>query len=167
MFFCRRFVKNREYITKAYVNGDSTGKLAKEFKCNSGTIYYALKSWGVPIREKQTKKGNISKYDKQIIKLHSQGLSAYQISKRLSFSRPGVLARGKMLGISFSGKYKLKNPVRLKDIKDKILEMYNSGISINKIEKITGYPSAMSSGEGNDVDIQVGNKDSRKIKILN
>ena len=82
---------NKTQIIDQYLSGISTNKLGKLFNCNSGTIYYKLKLWGISIKKKKKFDGDILDYEPKIISLFNIGYSAIKIGKELNISKPTVL----------------------------------------------------------------------------
>src|SRR6187402_520885 len=130
--------ENAKYIIESY--GEmSTVLLAKEFNCNPGTIYLFLKDNGVDIKKRSDNYGNTDRFLEEIKSLHSQGVSAYSISKKINLSKYTILKIGNKHGLDFSSKYKLYNPIRMKDQEDLIKELYEQGMTGNQISKKLGY----------------------------
>lgn len=71
----------------------------------------------------------------KILELHKQGISAYQISKKLGLSKNYASRALKKAGIDISNKQH-KREDRLVDYKTEIIKMYESGISSYEIAKL-------------------------------
>jgi len=80
------------------------------------------------------KYGTVKLYDDQIREMHMAGISSCQIGKQLGFSNGKILARAKILGLDFSGKFKA-TPIgdRLELKKEQIIKLYKNGIGIKRI----------------------------------
>lgn len=139
MYIYQKLAPHADYIINLYNNGVSTNKIAEMFDCNSGTVYAFLKSAGVDIRKRSLNYGNMDQYKDIIIQKHSEGLSSYQISKDINVPKASVLRYAKKIGLDFSDKYKLTNPIRMKDQEDLIKKLYESGVSGHQISKQLGY----------------------------
>jgi intein-encoded DNA endonuclease-like protein len=131
--------KSRSYIVGQYNKGVSTNKLAEEFNCNSGTIYYYLKNIGIELRKKSNFKGKVEDYKNEIIEKFNSGLSCYRISKDLGISKPAVIRNLKKWGFDTSKKSKVDPNNLLKDKLDQVIKLYDSGMTIHAISVKLGH----------------------------
>lgn len=133
--------QNKEYIIQKYLTGISTNKLAIEFSCNSGNIYFLLKKNKIPINKKQKYIGNIKDYINKILTDFDNGKSAYSISKDIKISKStvlNVLKKNKRTLISKVNKNNL-----LKNKIEKVIKLYTQDKkTINEIAKILGHSSS-------------------------
>lgn len=136
-----RLERDREQIIQRVKNGESAKSLGKYYKCNSGTVWFFLRDIGVATKTKRSENyGSIEKQKDEIMDLLSQDMSVYKISQKLGMSKASLLRWVKIWGYDTSKKNKLDlNKPFLKDQYEKVIEMYNSGISQNEISKILGY----------------------------
>lgn len=130
-------VKN--IIIEKYNSGLSMDKIAKEFNCNSGTVSYYLKKWNINVRKMKRFKGDIENYDEQIISMYNSGVGCKTIAKKLNICSPLVLKRLHKYNIVRKSDVDYDN--LLKDKLKEVIQLFESGNSINFIAKKLGYNS--------------------------
>lgn len=128
--------ENKIKIIDMYSSGLSTNKIAKEFDCNSGTIYFKLLDWGVDIRKKQKFNGNIEDFKDEILGLYNSGIGSYLIAKKLNISKPTILRLIKKYAITRVSTVNKSN--LLKDKLDNVVELFKTK-NISEISKIIGH----------------------------
>lgn len=132
--------QQKSYIIESYKDGISTNKLAKEFNCNSGTIYYFLQDNNVTIREKQKYySGDIEDFDDKIITMYNSGSSCGEISRKLGPSIHTIIRRMKQLNLDTSRYNDIKYGNLLKDKWETVEQMFTDGISCRQIGKQLGH----------------------------
>lgn len=131
---------NKKNIIDSYNNGISTNKLAKQYNCNCGTIYYYLKNWKVDVR--QSNKGSVGEHKDLVIKLYDEGLSTQKIADQIGAKKSSVLKFLKKNGVDTSINNTCKGKPHLTEMKEKVFEMYNSGMNTNQIAKELGYATS-------------------------
>jgi transposase len=134
-----RLEERKDYIVGEYSNGKSTNKLGEEFNCNSGTVYLALKDWGVVVKKRKKFKGKTSDYHDEILRLYDEGNSAYRISKMLSLSSPTVLRFLHTKRNDVSKKCKRDDSNLLKDKTERVVELHIEGKTLDEIGAIVGH----------------------------
>lgn len=142
MTHTERIEKDIQNVINMYKSGISMVKIADMFNCNSGTVYYVLSRY-IDIPKRKKFKGKAKDYAGQILKLYDENVSCYKIALLLNMSEPCVLRILRKNNRDTHRYYCLKNPILLKDQKEKIIEMYNSGMSGISIGKSLGYSSSM------------------------
>jgi intein-encoded DNA endonuclease-like protein len=133
-----RLSLNKDYIIKSYQEGISTNKLAKEFNCNSGSIYFFLKNCNISIKQKQNFIGNIEDYKDKILQYFDDGLSAYKISKLLKINKTSILHFLQKHNCNTS-RYNCIKENKLKDKKEQVIQLYREGKSCNEIAEIINH----------------------------
>lgn len=125
-------------LTELYQSGLSTNKIAEIYGCNSGLVYSVLKENKVLVKKKQKFEGDISDFEESIKKMYENGNGSHVIGKKLGISKPAVL---RVLQKHFdTSRNRDTDPNNLlKDKKDKVVEMYELGMSGNKIAKELGH----------------------------
>ncbi len=124
---------DKEIIIKRYYNGDSSPIIAKDYNANQGTIYYYLKKWGVKTRKLQ-KYPKISDNIDQILSMHLDGKSCYQIGNILNIPDVNIARYLKIQGYDLSHNNKNRED-KLINHEEYIIGMYLSGLSTVKIGK--------------------------------
>ena len=133
---------NKDYIIQQTKEGKSNKALAKEFDCNSGTIWYFLQDYNIQSQYKRSKNyGKKCEYKDSMIKLFNEdGMSTYSISKQTNISLSTVNRWLKSWGCDTSrGCTVDSNKPMLKDRLDEVVELHNSGWSQSQIGKKLGY----------------------------
>lgn len=132
--------QKKDEIIKMIKDGASTSSVAQIYECNPGTIWHALKRWGIsPNKKRSSNYGKVDKRKEEIISLYKDGKSAYQISKEIGIDKTTILRNLKKWGIDTSEKYKGDPDNLLKNKKDDVIKMFESGISMRQIAKQLGY----------------------------
>lgn len=124
---------DKDIVVNRYNNGDSCPIIAKDYKINSGTVYYYLKKWGVKTRKIQVYP-KIEDNENQIIDLFNSGVSCYKIAKDLNIPKPNIIHFLKKKGLDTSIKSTQRED-KLVNHEDDIINMYLSGLSTVKIGK--------------------------------
>lgn len=133
---------NKDYVIKQVQEGRSYASLAREFDCNSGTIWYFLQDYNVTSKYKQSPNhGKKHKYKDLVIQLFvKDNRSVYSISKEIGISNSTVNKWLKDWGYDTSKGFTVDpNKVLLKDRLGEVLELYNKGFSQGDIAKKMGY----------------------------
>lgn len=122
---------NKDYILSSLKNGVSTTILAKEFNCNSGSIYLFAKEYNTYSKNKRSEiYGHINDYKDEIISLYNDGKSAYFISKQVNISKITILKKLKEWGLDTSRYNKInKNKPLLKTREKEVIDLYQQGYS--------------------------------------
>ncbi len=123
--------QNKNYIIDKYDAGIGTNDLAKEFNCNSGSIYYFLQENNVNIRRRKNY-GKTEQHYEVISRLFNEGNSAYKISKLINVPKPTILKIMKKIGLSTSNKSTQRQD-KLINHKQEIIDMYIYGKTMNEI----------------------------------
>lgn len=132
-------LQNKNYIIDKYNSGISTNKLAQEFNCNSGTLYYFLQNNNIQIKKRKNFQGNIEDYKDQILFMFDNGNSSYKIAKDLNISKPTILKILKNNKRNTSKKNKINKNNLLKDKSNLVLKLYNEGKTQQEIADIVGH----------------------------
>lgn len=122
----------KDKILNDYSNGKGMALLGREYGCNSGTIWFFLKSQGIKTKERSKEYGISDQNLPQIKELFDKGLSGYAIAKQLGLSKNLVQRVLKKHGYSTSEKSTARKDPLKNHLKD-ITSMYESGISMCKI----------------------------------
>lgn len=146
---------NKELIIKSYLSGKSTNQIAKEFDCNSGSIYYLLQQNNVDVKKRSNFEGKIEDYASSILQMASNGNSAYRISKVLKISKSSILNFLKKNNIDTSLKNKVNKEDLLKDKNETVLKLYNEGKTQQEIANIVGHTNSSICKLLHSLDIEV------------
>lgn len=130
--------QNKQDIINLYKSGMSTNKIAKRYNCNSGTLWHHMKEWGIKLKKRQSFEGHIEDYRDKIIALYQAGKSAYAISKELKISKPTILKFLRDNNLSVQP-CKVDYNNLLKDHKNEVIQLHNSGKSENEIGEELGF----------------------------
>lgn len=122
---------NKDQIISDYLAGASTCELGRKFKVSNGSIFLFLQKNNIPIRQTKVRATNKDK----VLELHSQGLSAYEITKQLGLGNNAANRIIKDAGFDISHKKKGRED-KLTDHKTKIINLYNKGIGSYTIGKL-------------------------------
>ena len=128
--------ENKTKIIHMYESGIPTNKIAKEFSCNPGSIYFKLKEWNIDVKKRQKFSGDLRDYVDKIIELYDSGIGSYKISKMLNISKPTILRILKEKTVVRDSKRDNNN--LLKDKKDLIEELFKTK-NMTQIAKVVGY----------------------------
>lgn len=138
MTIVARLETSKSEIIEKYKNGISTNKLADEYGCSAGTIYYFLQNEGVEV-----KKGNwgaINKSKDVILDCFRKGMSAYAIAKQIGTSKTSVLRFFKKHKIDMSAyKTQQSNKPTLVSIKESVIKDYLEGMGSGEVARKYGY----------------------------
>ncbi len=124
-----------EEIKRLYEKGSPSEKIAKEFNCTYQTIINRLRKMNVKIK----KSGEGLKLDldlKKIKKLYSEdNLSTIKIGEIVGVSYKTILKKLKEMNIEIRGRKFKKGTKEFNEENNKILELFNKGLSTIKISK--------------------------------
>ena len=129
---------NRLDIISKYENGVSTNKLAKEYNCNPGSIYFFLKANKVEVK-KNPNRNMIVNNGEEVIRLYNDGLSSRDIAKKLGVTKTSILRYLISKGIDTSVNYTCKNKPHLTEFKDQVIQDYLDGMGHGEIARKYGY----------------------------
>lgn len=128
----QKLINNQQYVVSEYNSGKSTTKLAKEFGCNSGTVYLFLKEIGVITKRKSKTSHDINQLLDGAVNMFNNGLSIYTISKTLAVDNTTTWRYLKKHGCDTSrGCTQRDEP--LINYTEEIIEEYLSGASAKSI----------------------------------
>lgn len=126
----------KDEIIQRIKSGESTNSIAKDFKCNPGTIWYFLKARNIsPTITRSKVYGQEDEYKDIVLQLADQNISAYKIGKQLNISKHTILRWLKKWGRDSSQKCKTNYNDLLKDKTDLVIELHKQGLSCNEIGK--------------------------------
>lgn len=125
-----RLNAERQAITEAYLNGESTCSLGRRYDCSNASIFLALRDWGVPLRQLKVVDANLEK----IVELHKQGLSAYAITKRLGLQKNAAERALRKAGYDISHRQRTREDP-LFNHEEEILARYANGEGVHLIAK--------------------------------
>lgn len=134
-----RLIENKSRIIVDYNNGITTAAIGKYMNCNSGTVWYLLKEWGVKTRARKKFKGKITDYKEQILEMQKGGESGYAIAQKLKLCDVTVCKYLKKWGVDISQNCKRDDNNLLKDKKDLVLQLYREGNTNDQIGEIVGH----------------------------
>lgn len=117
-----RLDASRHDITSRYLAGESTVSLGSAYGCNGGSIWLALKRWGVPIRATKVADANRDR----VLELDTAGVTAYAIEKQLGISDATVSRILKAAGRDISARKKGRADP-LVNHSDAIIARYQAG----------------------------------------
>lgn len=112
-------------------------KIGKKYNCNSGTIYFFLKSKNIETRRHKNFDGNINDYENEIIHLFNSGYSANKISKQLKISLSTICRKLNSIGFKLNCSFN-KNNLLVNKL-EQIINMFNDGFNIKQISKIVKH----------------------------
>lgn len=139
----RSILENRkDYIIQQVKDGKSYAALAREFGCNSGTIWYFLKDHNVKSKYKQSPNyGKKYEYKDLVIKLFQEdNRSVCSISKEIGISNGVVNKWLHEWGYDTSKGFTVDpNKPLLKDRLDEVLILHQQGWSQSQIGQELGY----------------------------
>jgi len=126
--------QQKVFLVNSYLDGVSTCELGRHLGCSNASIYVFLRDV-CKVKIRQAPK--IADYHNEIARLVQQGLSGCKIADQLDLPSTSVRR--------YMAKHKLKisdwkpHEYKLDDYTDKIIQMYQSGYSADKIGKKFGY----------------------------
>lgn len=133
-------ISNKEDILSRLKSGESTSKIAKHYNCNPGNVWYFLKSVGEKPNKSRTKNyGNSELYKGEILSLFRNGMSCYKISQQLSIPKKTIIRWINQWGYDTSEKRKDNPNNLLKNKKNTVISMFESGMSCYAIGKNLGH----------------------------
>lgn len=132
----QRLEENKLDIVKKINGGQSIKSVAQEYSANCGTLWYALKEWGVKTKHKCSRQEgrSIADYKDKIINKFNEGISLYQIAKEINFSFGSLTKYASRIGLDTSKNSKVRKEP-LKNHKQEIIKSYQDGLSTCKIAK--------------------------------
>ena len=135
--------KRREEVVRRVRGGESLSSIAKDFSCNSGTVWYFLESIGISSNKKLKEYyGKLELKKEEIIRLFKEGNSAYKIAQIVGAKKNSILKRLNNWGYDTSAKCSVDYSNLLKDKLDYVIDLYKEGKSVYQISKIVEHSYA-------------------------
>ena len=132
--------KDKTKIKNRIESGETTISIAKDYNCNSGTLWYFCQKNKIKLPRSINGNYGVAERNKsKIINMFGKGVSAYKISKQLNISKPVILKNLKKWGYDTSAKYKVQKGNELFKKRDLVIDLYNQGLSCRQIAKNIGH----------------------------
>lgn len=138
-------------IVRLYNSGEGIISISKKLGCSETPIKRILKESGVEMRKIQKFKGKIEDYDKPIIGMHQQGISATKIGEILKIDKGAIVRRLKTLGCEIKSTKDVWEELNRRAFE--LMTLYWDGNSVAEIERKTGFSSRALRDLFNDADI--------------
>lgn len=124
---------DQDKIVARYNNGEGTTSIAKDYNCNSGSIYLFLRDdIGIQMKNPIKNYGKAKQNKDKMISLWNSGLSTKQIAKNINMGSATVLRTLKAWNIDTSrGCTKRDDPVCHHT--EEIIKLYNSGTNMQQL----------------------------------